>query len=275
MADGGALLAVSDLHVEHPANRRIVEEMRPSNPGDWLLVAGDVASSLDRVEWALRLLEGRFSTVVWTPGNHELHAYPQDTEEPRGLERYRALVEICRSIGVVTPEDEFPVWESGGERLRVVPLFLLYDYSFGESIARSTDVALRLAYEAGVVCDDEFLLSPEPFRSRQEWCASRVAETRQRLLAVQPTLPTVLVNHFPLRIDETRALARPLFAQWCGTLKTAEWHRQFQAVAVVYGHLHIPRTTWHSSVPFEEVSLGYPRDHRPGQVFTPRKIWPR
>jgi hypothetical protein len=29
---------------------------------------------------------------------------------------------------------------------------------------------------------------------------------------------------------------------------------------VVYGHLHIPRVTWHDGVRFEEVSLGYPRE---------------
>jgi len=30
----------------------------------------------------------------------------------------------------------------------------------------------------------------------------------------------------------------------------------------VYGHLHIPRTTWHDGVRFEEVSCGYPREWR-------------
>jgi hypothetical protein len=54
----------------------------------------------------------------------------------------------------------------------------------------------------------------------------------------------------------------PEFAQWCGTELTADWHRRFRAVAAVYGHLHIPRTTWHDGVPFIEVSVGYPREWR-------------
>jgi hypothetical protein len=29
---------------------------------------------------------------------------------------------------------------------------------------------------------------------------------------------------------------------------------------VVYGHLHIPRVTYHDGVRFEEVSVGYPRE---------------
>ncbi len=54
-------------------------------------------------------------------------------------------------------------------------------------------------------------------------------------------------------------LRYPEFAQWCGTERTADWHTRFNAKAVVYGHLHIPRTTWEDGVRFEEVSLGYPR----------------
>ncbi|MBO0841163.1 MAG: metallophosphoesterase, partial [Sciscionella sp.] len=54
----------------------------------------------------------------------------------------------------------------------------------------------------------------------------------------------------------------PEFAQWCGTESTADWHTRFNAVAVVYGHLHIPRSTTYAGVRFEEVSMGYPREWR-------------
>ena len=33
-------------------------------------------------------------------------------------------------------------------------------------------------------------------------------------------------------------------------------------ICSVYGHLHIPRTTWYDGVRFEEVSVGYPREWR-------------
>jgi hypothetical protein len=82
------------------------------------------------------------------------------------------------------------------------------------------------------------------------------------LAARDPAFPTVLVNHYPLVRDPTRVLRYPEFAQWCGTERTADWHRRFRAATVVYGHLHIPRTTWHDGVRFEEVSLGYPREWR-------------
>jgi hypothetical protein len=51
---------------------------------------------------------------------------------------------------------------------------------------------------------------------------------------------------------------------------------RFRAQAVVYGHLHIPRTTWHDGVRHEEVSLGYPREwrRRAAPPVIPRQILP-
>jgi 3',5'-cyclic AMP phosphodiesterase CpdA len=253
------LLAISDLHVDHAENRRFVEGLRPDSDGDWLIVGGDVAESLAEFEWALGLLAGRFAQVLWAPGNHELLTQ-RGSAEPRGEARYLALVETCRRLGVLTPEDPYPVWEGAGGPATVAPLFLLYDYSFGVNVAPTKEEALARAHEAGVVCVDEFLLHPDPHRSREDWCHARVRETEARLQQRAAGIPTVLVNHFPLLAGPTRLLRHPEFAQWCGTTLTADWHRRFDAVAVVYGHLHIPITSWYDGVRFEEVSLGYPRE---------------
>jgi predicted phosphodiesterase len=261
------LLAISDLHVNHPRNREFVETLRPHSAGDWLIVAGDVGDSIADVEWAIGLLARRFEKVIWVPGNHELLT-PRGVggrtgaagEELRGEARYRRLVEVCRERGAVTPEDPYPRWEGDGGPALVAPLFLLYDYSFGRARFADKEAALRRAYETGVVCVDEFLLQPDPHPSREAWCAARVAATEARLEACPADLPKVLVNHFPLLESPTRVLRHPEFAQWCGTTRTADWHRRFGATAVVYGHLHIPVTTWHDGVRFEEVSLGYPRE---------------
>ena len=74
--------------------------------------------------------------------------------------------------------------------------------------------------------------------------------------------PTVLVNHFPLVREPCDAMFYPEFALWCGTTATADWHTRYNAMCSVYGHLHIPRTTWYDGVRFEEVSVGYPREWR-------------
>jgi hypothetical protein len=65
----------------------------------------------------------------------------------------------------------------------------------------------------------------------------------------------------------------PEFAQWCGTTRTADWHVRFRAEVVIYGHLHIRRTTHYDGVRFEEVSLGYPREWRKrGKPPMPKKV---
>jgi 3',5'-cyclic AMP phosphodiesterase CpdA len=271
------IFAVSDLHVDHPENRELVDRLRPRAATDWLIVCGDFADSPAEVERTLRILRQRFERVIWTPGNHELLAYPEEPEELRGVQRYLHLVELCRKIDVITPEDPYPIWDGEGGPVQVAPLFLLYDYSFGLAAGSTKEEALRRAHEAGVVCVDEFLLHPDPYPSRQAWCHARVAETEKRLTTSAPALPMVLASHFPLLAEPTRVLRHPEFAQWCGTTRTADWHRRFRTAAAVYGHLHIPRTTWHDGVRFEEVSLGYPRErrYRSGQGYAPRQILPR
>jgi len=253
------LFALSDLHVNHAENRERVAALEPSSAEDWLIVCGDVAESIADVGWALELLAARFARVIWVPGNHELLSQ-RVPGEPRGEDRYLRLVELCRGLGVITPEDPYPLWEGDGGPALVAPLFLLYDYSFGANIAVDKAESLRLAHEAGVVCVDEFLLHPDPYPSREEWCRARVREAEARLAERPAGVPTVLANHWPLLPGPTRLLRHQEFAQWCGTTLTADWHRRFEASVVVYGHLHIPVTSWYDGVRFEEVSLGYPRE---------------
>jgi 3',5'-cyclic AMP phosphodiesterase CpdA len=271
------LLAISDLHVDHAENRRFVEKLAPNEEGDWLIVAGDVGDSLDQIEWALALLAGRFACIIWVPGNHELLSARDANSEPRGEARYRHLVGLCRRHGVLTPEDPYPVWSADGDAIVIAPLFLLYDYSFGSNNGADKEESLSRAYDAGVVCVDEFLLHPDPYPSREEWCRARVRQTEARLADLPAKLPTVLVNHFPLTETPTRVLRHPEFAQWCGTRLTADWHRRFRARVVVYGHLHITRTMWEDDVRFEEVSLGYPREagHARRVVSGPSHILPQ
>ncbi|WP_186781671.1 metallophosphoesterase [Streptomyces sp. CBG9] len=263
MSGSRRLVAISDLHIGYAENREIVEGLRPAEDGDWLLVAGDIGEYVRDVEWTLTRLASRFAKVIWTPGNHELWTPRDDTVQLRGEARYQHLVALCRRLGVVTPEDPYPVWEGeDGTSALVVPLFLGYDYTWRPAGTHTKEQALAYAHETGVVCTDEFLLHPDPYPGRDDWCRARVALTARRLDAEREGRPTVLVNHYPLVREPTRVLHYPEFAQWCGTELTADWHLRYEAAAMVYGHLHIPRTTWHDGVRFEEVSVGYPREWR-------------
>ena len=127
MAEGtGQLLAISDLHITYAENRAVVEP-RPTHD-DWLIVAGDVGE-LGRRRVGPQHARQRFAQVVWAPGNHELWT-PRKTSPLRGEHRYQHLVALCRRLGVVTPEDPYPVWDGPGGPVAVAPLFVLYDYTF-------------------------------------------------------------------------------------------------------------------------------------------------
>lgn len=251
------LYAISDLHLGYKANRQALEQL-PACPEDWLILGGDVGETAEHLALAFRSLIPRFRQIVWVPGNHELWTTSADDRPVRGQAKYQQLVSVCRSHGVLTPEDPYPVWTGEGGPCVLAPLFLLYDYSFRPAHI-PTRHAVAWARESGVLCVDEKRLSPAPYPSIPAWCQARCRLTEERLVRLSSAYPLVLVNHFPLRQDLIRLAKIPRFTIWCGTTRTEDWHQRFPVLAVVSGHLHMRATDWRDGVRFEEVSLGYPR----------------
>ncbi len=255
------LWAISDLHVSHPGNREVLEDI-PAHPNDWLIVAGDVANGWRHLDWCFDILCRRFRQVVWTPGNHDLWSRAGEDDEPHGMDLYRRLVKIARQNGVLTPEDPYPVFSHAARDVIIAPLFLHFDYSFRPDHVRIDDV-VTWAHEADIVPADERLLRSDPFPDHPSWCAWLCGIADRRLSACNPDMPKVLVNHYPLE-ESLAVLPRvPRFAPWCGTRRSRSWHVRFNACAVIYGHLHIRGTKWLDGVPFQEVSLGYPEQWQP------------
>ncbi|MEO9962920.1 MAG: metallophosphoesterase [Nisaea sp.] len=254
------LWAISDLHLASEVNRNALAEM-PDHGADWLILAGDIAEREEVFADAVNFLGSRFGKLIWVPGNHDLWTDQRPGGVPRrGDLRYRHLVELARSAGVVTPEDPYPRWpvDLDGRPVFIAPLFLLYDYSF-----RPNDVSLDglkdWVREKHAVPVDELLLDPDPYPDRPAWCVARCAETEARLSALPEGARTVLINHWPLREDLIHIPRVPRFVPWCGTRMTHDWHRRFRAINVVTGHLHTRRTDVVDGTRFHEVSLGYPR----------------
>jgi 3',5'-cyclic AMP phosphodiesterase CpdA len=267
------LWALSDLHLRHARNREAVATL-PSYPDDWLILAGDLGERDAELIELFERLAPRWAQIVWVPGNHELWTMP---DQPlRGEARYHDLVALARRYGILTPEDAYPVFCSRPDGDVVLcPLFLLYDYSFAPP-GLDPAAAVAWAREGGIVCMDELRLHPDPYPSRQAWCAARVADAESRLEALPPDTRTILVNHFPLRLDLCRLFRIPRFTPWCGTTATEDWHRRFRAELVISGHLHMRATDWRDGVRFEEVSLGYPTqwDSAAGAERYLRLVWP-
>lgn len=245
----------------------------PAFPDDWLIVAGDVAESLERFCEGLVLLSERFAKVIWAPGNHDLWTVPGPAG--RGLLKYEAMVAIARDVGVITPEDPYLVWPGDGEPFVIAPTLLLYDYSFRPPEIPLASV-VAWAREERSVCGDEMLLDPAPFASISDWCHQRCRETERRLIELGPDVPKIIANHYPLRRDLVYIPRVPRFSPWCGTVLTEDWHTRFNVRVAVSGHLHVRRTDWRDGTRFEEVSFGYPQQWDPqrGMAAYLRTIWP-
>lgn len=261
---GMKLFAISDIHVGFADNWRALQSLGAGHGMHdghdlALILAGDIGETAEQLAQTLDLLSPRFQRLVWCPGNHDL--WQAGADQPKGQAKYEQLVRVCQERGVLTPEDTYPVWEVDGERFLIAPMFLLYDYTFAPDDIGTEAQAVAWAAESGIRCADERHLHPDPYESRVDWCNARCRSTAQRLeasLAAEPTLRSILINHFPLRRELARLPAIPRFQIWCGTRQTEDWHRRFRAAVVISGHLHIRSSQLIDGVPFEEVSLGYP-----------------
>ena len=211
------LWAISDLHIGHTGNKPVTESLHPSSPDDWLIVAGDVAERTDEIRWSLDLLRKRFAKVIWVPGNHELWTTAKDPMQIFGRARYDYLVNMCDEMGIVTPEHPFPVWNDEGGPATIVPMFLLYDYTFLPEGTATKAEGLAVARERNVVGTDEFLLSAEPYATRDAWCRDRVKQTREKLEDLDWLTPSILVNHFPLVREPCDAMFYP--SSRCGAVR--------------------------------------------------------
>jgi len=283
----GKLYAISDLHISHKFNHEAVHLLKP-HPEDTLIIAGDIGEKLEHLHTTFALTAKLFKQVFWVPGNHELYTLPHAADvahednhlsptspataqvpEPdnlRGELKYLECVKIANDYGVITPEDEFLTWHSddtaGATKALICPLFLLYDYSFRPAEV-SREHALDWAKEHNILATDEALLHPDPYLTRDAWCDALLTRAQTRLERAvahkEPDVKVVLINHWPLREDLVTIPSIPRFSLWCGTKRTEDWHRRFQADVVVTGHLHVRRTDWRDGTRFEEVSLGYPK----------------
>ena len=256
------LLAISDLHLSQTSNKDALIKM-VDHRDDWLIIGGDTSEKPELHEFAFKELSKRFSRLIWVPGNHDLWTFDSKSKyAKRGVEKYNLLVEIARSFGVITPEDPFLEWpeksNNDTESLFIAPLFLLYDYSFRPKSVDRKNVK-NWVREVHAECSDEILLDPKPYKSREEWCWERCDTSIKKLSNIPDSYKTILINHWPLRLDLINLPRVPRFTPWCGTELTHDWHNKFRANVVISGHLHTRRTDFIDDCRFEEVSLGYRR----------------
>eukprot|EP00854_Cymbomonas_tetramitiformis_P012983 gene12983-15345_t len=119
--DGRAIYAISDLHVDSKVNRDWVNSLPAQDHlEDALIVAGDVATNLEVLESTLVALLEKFGAVWFCPGNHELWCTPDKKGQSHSIEKFFAILQLCRKLGVRTEPGTV------GTSAAIVPMYSWY-----------------------------------------------------------------------------------------------------------------------------------------------------
>ena len=101
------VLAVSDLHVDHPSNLEWVVKLSDTEyQDDVIIVAGDVTHKLSLLEETLAILQAKFADVFFTPGNHDLwldsSSSAPSTSSSSSFGKLDDVLSLCARMGVQT-----------------------------------------------------------------------------------------------------------------------------------------------------------------------------
>ena len=97
---------ISDIHVDNKVNMSwlesfpSVDDQGISYSTGTLIVAGDVCTKLDQLQYALMLLKKSFQHVFYCVGNHELWQWGKDV--PDSVEKFFSIMDICHEEGIQT-----------------------------------------------------------------------------------------------------------------------------------------------------------------------------
>lgn len=236
------IFALSDLHVDFPANRSWVEAMPAyAHREDLLVVAGDVSDSMDLMAWCFETLASRFAKVLFVPGNHELWVLgdPPAIDSMAKFWRVRAL---AHSRGVVTG-----VLRYG--RVSIVPLMSWYDGSFGTPSALLTDrwMDYRACRWVGNLAAHDI--------------CSEFLRMNEAVLDVRNDT-VISVSHFVPRADLLPATSEvtQLLLPVMGSRRLEAQVRRLNPAIHVYGHSHRRARVQADGITYVNAALGYPRE---------------
>jgi hypothetical protein len=121
--------AMSDLHFDHKQNDQWVHSIDSFMfQQDVLIVAGNIADSMNSLVKCLQALKPKFRRVFFTPGNHEFWIHPSEAKLfPDSLSKFFAILDVCDQLGV----DVFPA--PIAEDCFIIPFFSWYNAAYDEA----------------------------------------------------------------------------------------------------------------------------------------------
>lgn len=246
---------VSDIHADVAVNRAWVEQLE-ARPEDAIIVAGDVATSLQTLAEVLTSLRDKYRHVFFVPGNHELWIDCVSAQCRHSIDKFFRILELCDKLQVHT-ELAFL-----GDLL-VVPLFSWYR---------------RVSQDAGMLeYFDMACKWPWAHSSLDDRVAdffSAINETAIKAVdRLDNQIPILSFAHFVPRVNELFP-GFEAFRNVMGCRDLDDAIERLNPRVFVFGHSHINVDELVGHTRFVQNALGHPSDlSAEATTLAPLLIW--
>ncbi len=262
------LVTISDIHIDVGENRAWLDRLcGQSHSDEIIIVAGDIASKLERIGDGLKQLAESYAGVFFVPGNHDLWVEPSSGSN--SLQRFEELLSLCAECGVET-QSTILKNENGDRAVAILPMFTWYagpesgpgslflpkegeDASLGMWVDR-----IRIRWPESMDCPVDYFLS-----------------LNQPAEAERDGIPAVSMSHFLPRQELIFSTAhereryagkgfdrapRFNFSRVAGSYEIDRQLREWGVQTHIYGHQHRNRDRVIDGVRYLSHCLGYPQE---------------
>ena len=235
------IFAISDLHADYQVNRAWIDALsRHDYRDDVLILAGDIADSIDTLGRCLDALASRFRHLLFVPGNHDLWV------DPEGGDSLAKFDQVARRA--IDSGASMAPLRLGG--LSIVPLLSWYDYSFGAPSAR-----LQAAWRDFRACRwPHGWQAPDVSRHFLDQNDAALAIRNDTVITFSHFLPRPDV--MPHGMPPQRMLVFPVL----GATALDAQIRRIMPRMHVYGHSHVNRHVHIDGIAYINNAFGYPKE---------------
>lgn len=238
------VFALSDIHVDYPANAQWIEQLsRADYRDDVLILAGDVSHRPALLAQCFSALSARFAQVLFVPGNHDLWVLGED-ERKTSLQKFDEVAALAADHGA-----SMRGFLHNGTL--IAPLLSWYDHSFGQP-----GEELRQLWMDYRACR-----WPHGFDTA---AVARHFAALNLPLERRGAARVISYSHFLPRLDLIPPYVPARHRILDPVLGSELLERQLRQLAPeihVYGHSHINRDVSIDGVRYLNNAFGYPQEH--------------
>lgn len=263
MPAGLSIQLVSDLHVDHAANRpraRLLAKDLRADPASVLVVAGDISHKAEQVDEVLRMLAEHPGRKIWVAGNHDIWIVREgEGSAADSWAKLEEMSEIARRNGFHSLEDQNLVV---GDHTFVGTIGW-YDYSFASpALPFGTEEYRAKTWRDLTHMDSKYARWGMP---DEEVTLRLHRGLESRLAEAEP--PVVFVSHHVPLEELVLRRGHPswdFFNAFMGSRRVEATLRRHRVTRFLFGHTHRPVTLIEPGRFVINNPLGYPR-----QALTP------